>query len=44
LIFDWIIAAEDVAHGKSELDVFLEAARRAGMRGIDIRPFYSPQR
>jgi beta-phosphoglucomutase-like phosphatase (HAD superfamily) len=66
-LFDCIVAAEDVAHGKPEPDVFLEAARRmkvepdrcvvfedsnegleashrAGMRGIDIRAFYSPQR
>jgi beta-phosphoglucomutase-like phosphatase (HAD superfamily) len=66
-LFDSIVAAEDVVHGKPEPDVFLEAARRmkvdpdrcvvfedsnegleaahrAGMRGIDIRPFYSPQR
>jgi HAD superfamily hydrolase (TIGR01549 family) len=66
-LFDCIVGAEDVAHGKPEPDVFLEAARRmkvapdrcvvfedsnegleaalgAGMRGIDIRPFYSPQR
>jgi HAD superfamily hydrolase (TIGR01509 family) len=66
-LFDCIVAAEDVVHGKPEPDVFLEAARRmkvdpdrcvvfedsnegleaaqrAGMRGIDIRAFYSPQR
>jgi beta-phosphoglucomutase-like phosphatase (HAD superfamily) len=66
-LFDCIVAAEDVVHGKPEPDVFLEAARRmkvdpdrcvvfedsnegleaahrAGMRGIDIRPFYLPQR
>jgi HAD superfamily hydrolase (TIGR01549 family) len=66
-LFDCIVGAEDVAHGKPEPDVFLEAARRmkvapdrcvvfedsnegleaalrAGMRGIDIRAFYSPQR
>jgi beta-phosphoglucomutase-like phosphatase (HAD superfamily) len=66
-LFDCIIAAEDVLHGKPEPDVFLEAAlrmkveadrcvvfedsdegleaaHRAGMRGIDIRAFYSPQR
>ena len=66
-LFDSIVAAEDVVHGKPEPDVFLEAARRmkvdpdrcvvfedsnegleaahrAGMLGIDIRPFYSPQR
>jgi beta-phosphoglucomutase-like phosphatase (HAD superfamily) len=66
-LFDCIVAAEDVVHGKPEPDVFLEAARRmkvepdqcvvfedsdegleaahrAGMRGIDIRDFYSPQR
>jgi beta-phosphoglucomutase-like phosphatase (HAD superfamily) len=65
-LFDCIVAAEDVVHGKPEPDVFLEAARRmkvdpdrcivfedsnegleaahrAGMRGIDIRAFYSPQ-
>ena len=66
-LFDCIVAAEDVVHGKPEPDVFLEAARRmkvkpdrcvvfedsnegleaasrAGMRGIDIRAYYSPQR
>jgi len=66
-LFDCIVGAEDVAHGKPEPDVFLEAARRmkvapdrcvvfedsnegleaalrAGMRGIDIRAYYSPQR
>jgi HAD superfamily hydrolase (TIGR01509 family) len=66
-LFDCIVAAEDVMHGKPEPDVFqeaarrmkvdpdqcvvfedsnegLEAAHRAGMRGIDIRAFYSPQR
>jgi HAD superfamily hydrolase (TIGR01549 family) len=66
-LFDCIVGAEDVAHGKPEPDVFLEAARRmkvspdrcvvfedsnegleaalrAGMRGIDIRAFYLPQR
>jgi beta-phosphoglucomutase-like phosphatase (HAD superfamily) len=66
-LFDCVIGGEDVALGKPEPDVFLEAARRmkvaadrcvvfedsnegleaalrAGMRGIDIRAFYSPQR
>jgi HAD superfamily hydrolase (TIGR01509 family) len=66
-LFDYIVAAEDVLHGKPEPDVFLEAARRmkiepaecivfedsnegleaarrAGMRAIDIRDFYSPVR
>jgi HAD superfamily hydrolase (TIGR01549 family) len=65
-LFDYIVAAEDVEHGKPEPDVFLEAARRmkvepaacvvfedsnegleaarrAGMRGIDIRELYSPK-
>jgi HAD superfamily hydrolase (TIGR01549 family) len=66
-LFDDIVAAEDVKHGKPEPDVFLEAARRmkvepagcvvfedsneglkaarrAGMRGIDIRGYYVPAR
>lgn len=66
-LFDWIVAAEDVARGKPAPDVFLEAARRmgvaaascvvfedsdeglegarsAGMRAIDIRPYFAPQR
>lgn len=66
-LFDCIVAAEDVVHGKPQPEVFLEAARRmkvvpercvvfedsnegleaahrVGMRGIDIRAFYSPQR
>lgn len=63
-LFDTVVAAEDVAHGKPEPDVFLEAARRlrvdpaqcivfedsnegleaarrAGMRAIDIREHHS---
>jgi beta-phosphoglucomutase-like phosphatase (HAD superfamily) len=66
-LFDWVVAAEDVTHGKPEPDVFLEAARRmkvepegcivfedsnegleaakrAGMRAIDIREFFRPER
>jgi HAD superfamily hydrolase (TIGR01509 family) len=59
-LFDYVVTAEDVGHGKPAPDVYLEAARRmkvdptqcvvfedsdegleaahrAGMRGIDIR-------
>jgi beta-phosphoglucomutase-like phosphatase (HAD superfamily) len=66
-LFDHIVAAEDVKHGKPDPDVFLEAARRmkiepagcivfedsnegleaarrAWMRGIDIRGYYMPAR
>jgi beta-phosphoglucomutase-like phosphatase (HAD superfamily) len=66
-LFDYVVAAEDVQHGKPEPDVFLEAARRmsvkpadcivfedsnegleaarrADMRSIDIRNFYTPKR
>lgn len=66
-LFDHVVAAEDVKHGKPEPDVFLEAARlmnvtpadcivfedsdegldaarRAGMRSIDIREFHTPAR
>jgi beta-phosphoglucomutase-like phosphatase (HAD superfamily) len=66
-LFDCIVAAEDVVHGKPEPDVFveaarrmqveadrcvvfedsnegLEAARRAGMRSVDIRAHYTPRR
>lgn len=66
-LFDYIVAAEDVARGKPEPDVFLEAARRmdvaavncivfedtdegleaarrAGMRRMDIREYFAPVR
>jgi HAD superfamily hydrolase (TIGR01509 family) len=66
-LFDYVVAAEDVARGKPEPDVFLEAARRmgvaaadcivfedtdeglegarrAGMRRVDIREYFSPER
>ena len=66
-LFDCVVAAEDVKHGKPEPDVFLEAARRmrvepagcivfedseegleaarrAGMRSVDIRQFHTPSR
>ncbi|GGG84723.1 HAD family hydrolase [Edaphobacter dinghuensis] len=66
-LFDYVVTAEDVARGKPEPDVFLEAARRmgvaaadcivfedtdeglegarrAGMRGIDIREYFMPVR
>ncbi len=34
-LFDHLVAAEDVAHGKPAPDVFLEAARRMGVNPID---------
>jgi beta-phosphoglucomutase-like phosphatase (HAD superfamily) len=66
-LLDYIVAAEDVARGKPEPDVFLEAARRmdvaavdcivfedtdegleaarrAGMRRMDIREYFAPVR
>ncbi|MEO6815522.1 MAG: HAD family phosphatase [Edaphobacter sp.] len=66
-LFDDVVAAEDVARGKPEPDVFLEAARRmgvaaedcivfedtdegleaarkAGMRRVDIREYFAPER
>jgi beta-phosphoglucomutase-like phosphatase (HAD superfamily) len=66
-LFDYLVAAEDVARGKPEPDVFLEAARRmdvaavdcivfedtdegleaarrAGMRRMDIREYFAPVR
>ncbi|MDQ2835287.1 MAG: HAD family phosphatase [Acidobacteriota bacterium] len=66
-LFDHVVGAEDVKHGKPEPDVFLEAARRmsvapvscvvfedsdegleaarrAGMRAMDIRAFHTPAR
>jgi beta-phosphoglucomutase-like phosphatase (HAD superfamily) len=65
-LFDTIVSAEQVAHGKPAPDVYLEAARRlnvapercivfedtdegleaahrAGMRGLDIRKAYQPE-
>lgn len=67
LLFDLIVAAEDVEQGKPAPDVFLEAARRmgvaaadcvvfedsdeglegarrAGMRRVDIRAYFAPER
>jgi HAD superfamily hydrolase (TIGR01549 family) len=66
-LFDYIVTAEDVARGKPEPDVFLEAARRmevaaadcivfedtdegleaarrAGMRRVDVREYFLPER
>jgi len=65
-LFDTIVTAEQVPHGKPAPDVYLEAARRldvapefcivfedtdegleaahrAGMRGLDIRKAYQPE-
>ncbi|HUZ94734.1 MAG TPA: HAD family phosphatase [Edaphobacter sp.] len=66
-LFDYVVTAENVARGKPEPDVFLEAARRmgvaaadcivfedteegleaarrAGMRRVDIREYFLPER
>jgi HAD superfamily hydrolase (TIGR01549 family) len=66
-LFDYVVTSENVARGKPEPDVFLEAARRmgvaaadcivfedtdeglegarrAGMRRVDIREYFSPER
>ncbi len=38
-LFDFIVAAEDVEHGKPAPDVFLEAARRMGVAAADCVVF-----
>ena len=43
-LFYTIVTADDVEHGKPAPDVYLEAARRAGMRAYDIREVWSPMR
>jgi beta-phosphoglucomutase-like phosphatase (HAD superfamily) len=42
--FDATVCANDVTRHKPEPDVFLEAARRAGMHRVDVRLWLPPRR